>query len=84
MNTSTPTTVSTLLKNLNSQVHIQRADEPANGVKHLTGFRHSLTDSFYDRSLAVFNRQKKSHDLKKRVHDQGSNEPVVARPSKGR
>ncbi len=73
----------TLLKSFHSQVSVQRIDDKAKNLTHHTrGVENPSNDDFYDRSANIFNRQKKSHELKKRVHNEIV--PVGARPPKGR
>lgn len=55
-----------------------------NIISNLHG-NNSPFDDFYDRSLAIFNRQKKSHSIKKRVHDfEEVQNAKSLRPTKGR
>lgn len=72
--TSFTTTEKNILKNPDTKSHLKRIltisknkhpAEPKKIPETISPF-----DEFYDRSLAIFNRQKKSHFMKKRVHDE--------------
>ena len=82
------TTVKNILKNPETKNHLQRiltitknkqTAETKKIPETLSPF-----DDFYDRSLAIFNRQKKSHFIKKRVHDEYQNNGHNLPLSKGR